>query len=247
MAVTPLGVVSGIVIGATGGILVQIYRTRIDRKQTAKDWYSDSLGLIGRVEHLGRRVTEYQEEANTEKLQEELEPLSEEIKEHATGAPEGVPPEARDRMNDLADVTNGLVIIAEKGDDASPTELLSHLQKEVKQREEPTPDMEQFNQLIAGIDTKAIHDDLPVDGVDYDEEKLDEILGELSDETQETMQIQSVEDALNFDFSAVDDVVNGLDVVDEVIDDTLREYVRVWMLDVTEVLYDEVEERRERV
>jgi hypothetical protein len=61
------------------------------------------------------------------------------------------------------------------------------------------------------------------------------------------MQIQSVEDALNFDFGAANEVVDDLDVVDDVMDGTMREYVRVWTLDVTEGLYDEMEARRDRV
>ncbi|WP_424008699.1 hypothetical protein [Haloferax denitrificans] len=247
MAVTPLGVASGIIIGATGGILVQRYRYRLDRRQTVKMWFSNSLGLIARVEHLGRRVTEFQTETNTEKLRSELEPLSEEIKQHAGGAPDGVSLEARDRMNNLANIANGLVIITEQGDDASPAELLSILQQSAKQRDEPTPDIEQVNQLIAGIDTESIHEKLPTEDIDYDEEMLDDILVELTDETQETMQIQSVEDALNFDFGAVNEVIDGLDVVDDVMDGTMREYVRVWTLDVTEGLYDEMETRRDRV
>jgi hypothetical protein len=247
MVVTPLGVASGIVIGTTGGILVQRYRYRLDRKQTVKEWFGDSLGLIARVEHLGRRATEFQTETNTEKLRSELEPLSEEIKEHAGGAPDGVPPEAKERMNNLADIANGLVIITEQGDDASPTELLSILQHSAEQRDEPNPDIEQVNQLIAGIDTESIHEKLPTEEVDYDEEMLDDILGELSEETRETMQIQSVEDALNFDFGAANEVVDDLDVVDDVMDGTMREYVRVWTLDVTEGLYDEMEARRDRV
>lgn len=247
MPVTPLGVAAGILIGASGGIIVQLYRNRLDRKKAVKRWHSDSLGLIGRVEHLGRRVTEYQPETNTEKLQSELEPLSEEIKEHAISAPNGVSPEARDRMNDLADISNGLVILAEQDEEFEPTELLSLLQASAKQREEPIPDIEQVNKLIDDIDTEAIHEDLPVDEVDYDEQMVNEILGDLSDETQETMEVQSVEDALNFDFSAANDTIDDFDVVDEIMPDTMREFVRVWMLDVTEELYDEMEQHRAHV
>jgi len=150
-------------------------------------------------------------------------------------------------MNDLADISNGLVILAEQGEEFEPTELLSLLQASAKQREEPIPDIEQVNKLIDDIDTEAIHEDLPVDEVDYDEQMVNEILGDLSDETQETMEVQSVEDALNFDFSAANDTIDDFDVVDEIMPDTMREFVRVWMLDVTEELYDEMEQHRAHV
>jgi hypothetical protein len=150
-------------------------------------------------------------------------------------------------MNDLADISNGLVILAEQGEEFEPTELLSLLQASAKQREEPIPDIEQVNKLIDDIDTEAIREDLPVDEVDYDEQMVNEILGDLSDETQETMEVQSVEDALNFDFSAANDTIDDFDVVDEIMPDTMREFVRVWMLDVTEELYDEMEQHRAHV
>lgn len=245
MAVTPIGVATGIAIGAIGGSLVQLYRNWLDRKQTAKEWFQDSLGLIARVEHLGRRTTEYQPEVNTEKLRLDLEPLSEEIKEHAASAPDGVSQEARDRIDFLADISNGLVIIAEQGDDVAPTELLSLLQMFANQGE--TPEMEQVNQIISLIDTEEIYEHLPTEDMEYDEEKLDGIFAELSEETVKTMQIQSVEDALKFDFKEANEIVDGFDVVDEVIDDTMRQYIRVWMLNITEDIYDEMEERREYV
>lgn len=46
MPVTPLGVVTGILIGAATGVIVQRYRYRLQRKQTAEEWYRDALGLI---------------------------------------------------------------------------------------------------------------------------------------------------------------------------------------------------------
>ncbi|WP_323676898.1 hypothetical protein [Halorubellus sp. PRR65] len=245
--VAPLGVASGIVIGAAGGILVQRYRYQLERKQSAKDWFADALGLIARVEHLGRRVTEFQPETNTEKLRSELDPLSEEIKEHAAGAPGGVPREARERMDDLGDIANGLVIIVEQGDEESPTELLNILQKSAKERGETNPSIEQVNQLIEGVDIEAIQEELPNEEVEFKEEQVDAVLGQLSDETRETGEIQSVEDALDFDFDAVNEAAEGHDVVDEAMDDTMREYVRAFMLDVTGAIYDEMEARRDHV
>lgn len=59
MPVTPLGVATGILIGAAGGVIVQRYRYRLERKQTADEWYADALGLISRAERIGHRATEY--------------------------------------------------------------------------------------------------------------------------------------------------------------------------------------------
>ena len=90
MPVTPLGVATGILIGAAGGVIVQRYRYRLERKQTADEWYADALGLISRAERIGHRATEYQEETDIETLQSKLEPLSEDLKKHASSAPSSI-------------------------------------------------------------------------------------------------------------------------------------------------------------
>ena len=108
MPVTPLGVATGILIGATGGIIVQRYRYRLERKQTADEWYADALGLISRAERIGLRTTEYQKETDTEILRSKLEPLSEDLNEHAASAPSSIPQEARDRLDFLSNITTKL-------------------------------------------------------------------------------------------------------------------------------------------
>jgi len=79
MAVTPLGVVTGILIGVVSGIIIQFYRHRLQRKQTAEEWYRDALGLISRAERIGHRTTEYQTKIDTETLRSKLDPLSEDL------------------------------------------------------------------------------------------------------------------------------------------------------------------------
>lgn len=89
MPVTPLGVVTGILIGAVIGVIVQRYRHRLQRKQTAEEWYRDALGLISRAERIGHRTTEYQQETDTEPLRSKLDPLSEDLREHTASRRNG--------------------------------------------------------------------------------------------------------------------------------------------------------------
>lgn len=42
-------------------------------------------------------------------------------------------------------------------------------------------------------------------------------------------------------------MLGKFDIVDVVIGDTMWQYIRVWMLNITEDIYDEMEERRERM
>lgn len=251
MPVSPLGVATGILIGAVSGGLVQRYRYRLDRKQTAEEWYSDALGLISRAERLGRRTTEYQPEADTDTLRSELDPLAEDLREHAASAPDGVGQEARDRLKFLSDITTGLAIVSEQDDEMTGTEMLANLQQFARERtndaNEEFPDIEQVNKIIEPVDTDSMTDDLPVEGVDVDEDELNQLLAQVSDETLQTQQIQSIDDALNFPFEEANELLNGVDIVDEVMEDGMREYVRLWLLEVTDDIYREMETRRERV
>lgn len=251
MPVTPIGILTGILIGAAAGIIVQRYRHRLQRKQTAEDWYRDALGLISRAERIGHRTTEYQQEADTETLRSKLDPLSEDLREHAAGAPSNIPEEARDRLKFLSDITTGLVIVSEQDDKMTGTEMLVNLQKFASERAdnegEETPDIDLINEIIAPVDTDAMAEDLSVEGVNYDEGEIEELLAEISDETLQTQQIQSVDDALNFPFEEANELLDEVDIVDEVMENGMREYVRLWLLEVTNDIYREMEARRERV
>lgn len=251
MPVTSLGIATGIIIGAVSGGLVQRYRYRLDRKQTAEEWYRDALGLISRAERLGRRTTEYQPEANTDTLRSELDPLAEDLREHAAGAPDGVGQEARDRLKFLSNITTGLAIVTEQDDEMTGTEMLANLQQFARERAdeegEDFVDMDRVNEIISPVDTDAMADGLPVKDVDVDEDELNQLLAQVSDETLQAQQIQSVDDVLNFPFEEANELLDGVDIVDEVMDDGMREYVRLWLLEITDDIYHEMEVRRERV
>ncbi|OYR73484.1 hypothetical protein [Halorubrum ezzemoulense] len=90
-------------------------------------------------------------------------------------------------------------------------------------------------------------EDLPAEGVDFDKKELEELLEQVSDETLQTQQIQSVDDVANFPFEEANKLVDDVDIVDEVMDDGMREYTRLWLLDVTGDVFTEMEARRERV
>lgn len=250
MPVTPLGVVTGILITAVGGGIVQLIRRRFQRQQTVEEWYSDALGLISRAERIGRRTTEYQPETDTDTLRSELDPLAEDLREHAAGAPTSVPQEAHDRLKFLSDIMTGLVIVSEQDDEMTGTEMLTNLQQFARERANKEgkafADISQVNNLIAPVDTDSMAEDLPSEGVDFDEDDLEGLLGQVSGETLQAQQIQSVDDALNFPFEEANELLDDVNIVDEVMDDGMREYVRLWLLEVTDDIYHEMEARRER-
>ncbi|QZP39199.1 hypothetical protein [Halobaculum magnesiiphilum] len=251
MPVTPLGVATGILITAAGGAIVELVRRRFNRQQDAEEWYRGALGLISRTERIGRLTTEYQEQTNTETLRSELDPLSEDLREHAADAPSSIPQEARDRLKYLSDITTGLIIISEKGEEMTATEMLSNLQGFVQKRAEDIDgelaDVEQVNEVISPIDKDAIADDLPAEDVDFDEDELEHLLEQVSDETLQTQQIQSIDEVLNFPFAEANELFENMAIVDETMDDAMREYVRLWLIEVTEEIYREMEARRDRI
>jgi len=248
MAITPLGVITGILISAVAGVIVELYRRRLERKQTVEEWYSDALGLISRTERIGRRTTEYQQETDTETLRSKLDPLSEDLREHAASAPPTISQEACDQLKFLSDITTGLIIISEKDDEMTGTEILTNLQKfageHVENENKGSPDLDLVNELI---DTDAVTEDLPSEGVKFDESEIEELLAEVSEETLQTQQIQSVDDAVNFPFEEANDLLDEVDIVDEGMKNMMREYVRLWLLEVTDDIYRELEAQRERI
>lgn len=229
-----------------GGLLIYLYRRRDKRKRRISQWYQDAISLCGRVQRLGHRVTEYQAEADTDMLQQELDPLSDEIEAHASGAPDGVPEPAIDDLRFLSKITTGLSIMADLSEDHSSAELLELFQ-ELTQRKltrgEDMPSMNEVNQLISDIEFDAISDDLP-EPETFDEADVADILQEVDQETRETGQIQTIDEAINFPFGQVDESTEGVDLVDEVMDETMIEYLRLWMIDITGEVYSRLEDQQ---
>lgn len=251
MSVTPLGVAMGLLIGSVTGVIVERYRHRLQRRQTAEEWYRDALGLISRTERVGHRTTEYQQETDTQTLSSNLDPLSEDLREHAASAPSTIPQEARDRLKFLSDITTGLIIVSEQDDKMAGAEMLANFQTFVRKRvdneDENIPDINLVNEIIAPVDTDAMIDDLQAEEMNFDEKELEDLLAEVSIETLQTQQIQSVEEALDFPFKEVNELLDDVDIMDVVMKNGMREYVRLWLLDVTDDIYREMEARRDRI
>ena len=251
MPVTPLGVITGLLIGTATGIIVQRYQYKLQQKQSKEEWYQNALGLISRAERVGRRTTEYQQETNTGVLRSKLGPLSEELAEHAASAPADVPEEASDNIKLLSDITTGLIIISEQDDEMSGTEMLTNLQLFVEKSGEyenkESLDMDIINEIVSSLDTDSIAESHPNAGNNFEDEEIEKILSEVSDETIETEQIQSFDDVTNFPFEDVNELLDDIDLVDETTDDVMRDYVRLWLLNITDEIYAEMEASQNRI
>jgi hypothetical protein len=247
MPVTPSGVAAGILVSAGGGALVELYRRRQQRQQAVDEWYREALGLISRVERVGHRTTEYQERTDSETLQSELDSLSSELKDHAASAPSRVPQEARDRLDFLANIATGLVIVSEQEEKREPAEMLTHFQSIARQHAEESdsfPDIDQVNQVLEPVDTDSVSDELAPQDPNVDDDQLEATLSHLSDETVRARRVESMEDALSFPFEEFDEVLEETSVMQEAMNEGMREYVRLWLLEITDDIYDEMEQHR---
>lgn len=223
-----------------------VFRLWRNRKNTIKDWYQDASTLTARVERLGYRATEYQEKPDVEALKKDLDPLSDELIAHAGEAPDD---DSEKELEFLATITTGLVIIVKLGESYSATELFTLFQEYVKDRvanDEELPDIEVVNNLLSFIDKRGIVEDLPTD-VEFDEEILEDILSEVSEETQSTGEIQSIEEAMEFPFDEANSVTEESGVVDEILNDVMHEYLRLWLLGVTGIIQERMEQRKQLV
>lgn len=251
MPVTPLGVITGLLIGTATGIVVQRYQYRLQQKQTREEWFQNALGLVSRAERIGRRTTEYQQETNTEVLRSKLGPLSEELAEHAASAPSDVPQGARDELRLLSDIATGLIIISEQDDEMTGTEMLNNLQESVRERGDgpdgDTPDMDLINDIISPMDTDSLAENHPPEDVDFEKEEIEEVLSEVSDETLEAGKIQSLEDVVNFPFEDANELIGDVDIVDKATENVMRGYIRLWLLDITDEIYNDMEDRQSRI
>lgn len=243
----PFGIPSGIVTNVVGGLIlvliIGVFRLWRNRKKTTKEWYQDASTLAARVDRLGYRATEYQEKPDVEALKKDLDPLSDELIAHAGDAPDE---DSERELEFLAKITTGLVIIAKLGESYSGTELFTLFQEYVKDRaatNEELPDIEVVNNLLSLIDKRGIVEDLPTD-VEFDEELLEGVLSEVSEETQSTGEVQSIEEAMEFPFDEANAVTDGFGVVDEILDDVMREYLRLWLLGVTGIIQERMEQRK---
>lgn len=229
-----------------GGLLIYLYRRRDKRKRRISRWYQEAASLCGRVQRLGHRVTEYQAEADTDKLRQDLDPLSDEIEAHASGAPDGVPDSAIDDLRLLSKITTGLSIMADLSEDHNSAELLELFQELIQEkltRGEDLPPMDEVNELISDVEIDAIAGDLPEPDT-FDEADVADIMQEVDEETRETGQIQTIDEAINFPFDQVDESLEGVDLVDEVMDDTMIEYLRLWMIDITGEIHSRLEDQQ---
>ena len=245
-AISSNPVVSGILVTAVSGIIIKLYQRRQSRRQRAREWYETSLGMLGRLQQAAHRATEYQNEPDYDSLRERLEPLAEEMIEHANSAPSKVSEPARIDMATLSAFATGLVIISEQSERMDVFELYETVQGRARERYEGEYDMDDVNEIFGpfGIDefVRKTHKD-----VEVNKEKADEFMSTFSQESIEAGRPTTVEEALNMPIGDVDEIVSDEEYLESMLEDSLEAYVRTTLLNVIEDVHGTMEAKKEAV
>lgn len=227
---------------AAAGIIVQKYRERQQAKADAVKWYKDAVGLIARVQKAGYRTTTYQHQANYPKLQEKLEPLSDDIQEHAGSAPVKVDEDARIELAYIAAFCSGILILIEQESELKPAEFFRTIQQYARTHYSGEHDMEDLNQLL-DLDAYELVDDLP-DDVEVNEEKLEEFASHFSEESLEEGHPTTIDEALNMPLASIEDVFEDERAMQDLLGDTMEDYVRLILTDYTQEIYKRMDARK---
>ncbi|WP_162991459.1 hypothetical protein [Halostella salina] len=239
-------VISTIVATAIGGIIVRLYQRWQNRKQRARKWYETSLGQLGRLQQAAQRATEYQDEPDYDSLRERLEPLTEEMIEHANSAPAKVSEQARIDMAVLSAFATGLIILSEQSEEMDVFELYETVQEHARESYDGDYDMDDIDEIFGPFDIDEFVEETDTD-VDLDEERAEEFLSNFSEESVEVGRPTTVEEALNMPIGEVDEVVSDDDYLESMLEDSLEAYVRTALMNVIEDTHEAMETRKKLV
>lgn len=219
---------------------------RQNRKQRAREWYETSLGMLGRLQQAAHRATEYQDDPDYDSLRERLEPLAEDMIEHANSAPSTVNEQARLDMAILSAFATALIIISEQSEEMDVFELYETVQEHAKASYNGDYDMDDIDEIFGPFGIDEFVDETDRD-VDLDEQKAEEFLSNFSEESLEAGRPTTVEEALNMPIGEVDEIVNDDGYLESMLEDSLEVYVRTALLNVIENVHGTMEIRKEAV
>lgn len=241
-SITPAGIAAGILVATTAGIIVQAWRRRREAVDDVEQWYQDALGLIARLQQTGHRTTAFQQ-ADYQTLREKLDPLADELQEHAGRAPDGVAKEARHELALLGGFAAALINLTEQSEDIDSIEFFQQVQDHAREMHDGEHDIEDVNQIIDPLDVDALAERQDTD-VEADDEAIDEFLDAFSEESIEAGQPTSIDEALEMPIDTLPATVADESVLDELLSDTMREYAHLILVDVAGDVFEAMERRK---
>jgi hypothetical protein len=245
-AITSNPIISGVIVAVLSGIIVQLWRQRQQKKQRAREWYEDSLGMLGRLQQAARRATEYQDNPDYDSLRERLEPLTEEMIEHANSAPTKVHEQSRIDLAAISAFATGLIILTEQSEEMDVVELYETVQEHARESYDGNYDMDDVDEIFGPFPLDDFVDETDRD-VDLDEEKAEDFIQNFSEESIEAGRPTTVDEALNMPISGVVEAVDDDGYLESMLEDSLEEYVRTILINVIEDTHETMERRKKLV
>ena len=166
------------------------------------------------------------------------------MQEHAASAPEGVKEEARVELIYLAAFSTGLITLSEQAEEFDAAELFENVQEHARETYDGEHDIEHVNELIEPFDADALAEEMEKE-VETNDEVIEEFLGHFSEKSLEAGQPTTIDEALEMPIGTIDETVEEDDFWEEMLADTMREYIRMILIDLSEDVFEAMERRKQ--
>lgn len=241
-SITIESIAAGILVAATASIIARWWQRRREAVDDAEQWYQDALSLIARLQQTGHRTTAFQQ-ADYPTLYEKLDPLADELQGHAGGAPDGVAEEARHELVLLGGFASALINLTEQSEDIDAIEFFKRVQDHAREMYDGEHDIKDVNQIIEPLDVDALAERQDAD-VETDDEAIEDFLSVFSEESLEAEQPMSIDEALEMPIDILPETVADESAWDELLGDTMREYVHLILVNVAGDVFEAMEKRK---
>lgn len=244
-AITAKPVLSGattLFVTIVGGIIIYEYKRRRQSIDKTKEWYAEAVGIIGRLQQAGQQITMFTQQIDEATLKSKFEPLAAELQSHAGNAPAGVEDQARVELIYLSTIASAIISLADRSEDESISTLFQEAQELANENSDIDFDLAELNDLFEPASLGNPEEQLAE--ADINEEPLREFVHSLSEESQQAGEIATTEDVLEMPIEKLGEAIADEHFWDQFVDDIIQRYIEVLLLDVSEEIYEAMEERK---
>lgn len=231
-----------IFVTVAGGIILYEYKRQRRSTDQTKEWYAEAVGIIGRLQQAGQQITMFTQQIDEEALKTKFEPLAAELQSHAGNAPPGVEDQARAELILLSTIASAIISLADRSENESISTLFQEAQELAQENSDIEFDLAEINDLFDPASFGTAEEQ--IDEEDINEESFREFFDSLSEESQQADQIATTEDVFEMPIEKLGEAIADDQFWDQFVDDMIQIYIEVLLLDVSEDIYEAMEERK---
>jgi len=229
-------------VTVAGGIILHEYKRQRKSTDQRKEWYSEAVGIIGRLQQAGQQITMFTQQIDEATLKTKFEPLAAELQSHAGNAPAGVEDQARAELIYLSTVASAIISLADRSEDESVPTLFQEAQELAQENSDIEFDLAEINDLFEPASLGSPEEQLAE--TDINEEPLKEFVDSLSEESQQAGEIATTHDVFEMPIEKVGEAIADEQFWDQFVNDVVQRYIEVLLLEVSEDIYEAMEERK---